>query len=52
VRRRLSPALGDCFIRWCDLAARTSRPTVEYMEPKNLVTVDRDFFAPSEQRAA
>ena len=52
VRRRLSPVFGDCFIRWCDLAARTSRPTVKYMEPKNIVTIDRDFLARSRQRAA
>ena len=24
-KRRLAPALGDCFIRWSDLAPRTSR---------------------------
>jgi hypothetical protein len=52
VRRRLSPAYGDCFIRWCDLAARTSRAAVEYMEPKNLVTIDRDSFAHLGRRAA
>jgi hypothetical protein len=52
VRRRLSPSFGDCFIRWCDLAARTSRPAVEYMEPKNIVTVDRAFLAHSRRRAA
>ena len=52
VRRRLSAAYGDCFIRWCDLAARTSRPAVKYMEPKNIVTIDRDFLARSRQRAA
>lgn len=52
VRRRLSPAFGDCFIRWCDLAARTSRAAVQYMEPENLVTVDREFLAHSRRRAA
>ncbi|HEY2374689.1 MAG TPA: hypothetical protein VGH98_01825 [Gemmatimonadaceae bacterium] len=52
VRRRLSAAFGDCFIRWCDLAARTSRPAVEYMEPKNLVTIDRASTANSGRRAA
>lgn len=52
VRRRLSPVYGDCFIRWCNLAARTSRPAVKYMEPKNIVTVDRDFLSPTRRRAA
>lgn len=52
VRRRLSPAFGDCFIRWCDLDARTSRPVVDYMEPKNIVTVDRTFLANARRSAA
>ena len=52
VRRRLSAAYGDCFIRWCDLAARTSRPAVAYMEAKNIVTLDRAFLEGPSRRAA
>jgi hypothetical protein len=41
VRRRLSPALGDCFIRWCDLAAQESPATVDHELPDNVISLDR-----------
>jgi hypothetical protein len=41
VRRRLSLAFGDCFVRWWGLAAQTSPAVVEYKVPKNLITLDR-----------
>ena len=41
VRRRLSPAFGDCFIRWWGLAAQTSSGGVGCKMPENLITLDR-----------
>jgi hypothetical protein len=41
VRRRLSPAFGDCFVRWSDLASGAARASVEYKVPEDLVTLDR-----------
>jgi hypothetical protein len=41
VRRRLSPAFGDCFLRWSDLESRISRAEVEYKVPSDLITLDR-----------
>lgn len=37
VRRRLSPAFGDCFIRWCDIGSQASPVETEYREPTKLV---------------
>jgi hypothetical protein len=41
VRRRLSPAVGDCFIRWCGLGAHALPATFEYQVPKNMLSLDR-----------
>jgi hypothetical protein len=41
VRRRLSPAFGDCFIRWCDLRAHASPASLEYRVPGKLVRPSR-----------
>ncbi|MFL5614794.1 MAG: hypothetical protein ACJ796_14120 [Gemmatimonadaceae bacterium] len=41
VRRRLSSAFGDCFIRWCDLGAHASPVNKEYREPTKLVGPER-----------
>lgn len=38
VRRQLSPAFGDCFIRWCDLGAEASPALLEYRVPENLLS--------------
>jgi hypothetical protein len=40
VRRRLSPAFGDSFFRWCDLPSQAWPATLDYQVPKNLVTLD------------
>jgi hypothetical protein len=40
-RRRLSPALGDCFIRWCDLAAQESPATVDHELSDNVISLDQ-----------
>ena len=50
-RRRLSPAFGDCFIRWCDLAAQESLATIEHQLPENVISLDR-ARASRTQRAA
>jgi len=39
VRRRLSPALGDCFIRWSELAAYSVPAAVENQIPEKLVRI-------------
>jgi len=52
VRRLLSPAHGDCFIRWCDLAAAASPAIVEYRLPKNLISGRRATADDDEQREA
>jgi hypothetical protein len=41
IRRRLSPAFGDCFIRWCGLGAHALPATFEYEVPEDLISVDR-----------
>jgi hypothetical protein len=41
VRRQLSPAYGDCFIRWCDLTAAASPAILEYRVPEYLITPRR-----------
>jgi hypothetical protein len=41
VRRRLSPAFGDCFIRWCDLPPQAWPAALEYRMPGNLVILER-----------
>jgi hypothetical protein len=38
VRRQLSPAYGDCFIRWCDLAAKACPALTDYRVPKHLIS--------------
>ena len=51
-RRRLSPALGDCFIRWCDLAATQESPaTIEYQLPENVISLDRARAARTQRTA-
>lgn len=42
VRRRLSCAFGDSFIRWCNLPAQAWPAALEYKVPGNLVTLERD----------
>jgi len=41
VRRRLSGAYGDRFIRWCDLPPQAWPAALEYRIPGNLVTLAR-----------
>lgn len=41
VRRRLSAAFGDTFIRWCDLPPQAWPAALEYRVPGNLVTLER-----------
>jgi hypothetical protein len=48
VRRRLSPAFGDCFIHWCDIGAHALPATFDYDAPEDLVSVYRAL----RQRAA
>ena len=43
VRRRLSLAFGDSFIRWCDLAPEEWPAALEYQVPLDLVTLARDY---------
>jgi len=52
VRRRLSPAFGDCFIRWCELPAHASPVSIAYGEPQNLVRARRARPASTRRRAA
>ena len=42
VRRRLSPAFGDYFIRWCELLASSSRVVVKHETPADLIALQRD----------
>lgn len=37
VRRRLSPSLGDLFIRWCRLSPLELPGSIEYEAPKDIV---------------
>lgn len=41
VRRRLSPAFGDCFIRWCELAAKPSAALFDDEAPHDIAGFDR-----------
>ena len=41
VRRRLSGAFGDSFIRWCDLPQRAWPAALEYRLPASLVMLGR-----------
>jgi hypothetical protein len=41
VRRRLSGAFGDSFIRWCDLPPQAWPAALEYRIPGNLVALGR-----------
>ena len=52
VRRQLSAAFGDCFIRWCDLPRQASEVPVEYRVPANLVFSDQIAARRQEQEAA
>jgi hypothetical protein len=58
VRRRLSPAFGDCFIRWCDLvvpsshAAEHVRAPLVYEAPEDAFTFKRGRRAPQRRKAA
>lgn len=42
VRRRLSRAFGDSFIRWCNLPPQAWPATLEYAVPHNLPILDQD----------
>lgn len=52
VRRQLSVAYGDRFIRWCDLPRQASEVPVEYFVPENLVFADQIQARRQEQEAA
>ena len=52
VRRRLSPAFGDCFIRWCELPALASPVAIAFGEPEKLIRARRARPASSRRRAA
>jgi hypothetical protein len=45
VRRQLSPAYGDCFIRWSDLVTEASPALVDYRVPKHLISRREDTRA-------